>query len=155
MSGIAVQSRLRTGQVCLTRQGISLSPFCPFCEIGQELGPVPQLPASPQVSDHLILFRCWRKRAGVWSLRIPDFYREAEPFLLVFRTLGLSLPPSRGRVPWDPPGFPAYSRLQTARSPVRGAAPLACRGASYLRTVIVTAAVYRRLDSERRRGRSR
>ena len=57
----------------------------------------------------------------------------------------------------DPPGFPAYSRLRTAPSPVRGAAPPACLGASYLRTVIVTAAVYRRLDLELRKqpeGRS-
>src|SRR6266496_3535830 len=65
------------------------------------------------------------------------------------------LPPYSGgmtpSVPRDAPGFPAYSRLRTAGSPVRGAAPPACLGASYLRTVIVTAAVYRRLDSELRR----
>src|ERR687892_2775445 len=30
-------------------------------------------------------------------------------------------------------GFPAYSRLRTIPSPVRGAAPLACQGDSYLR----------------------
>src|SRR5581483_3275014 len=41
------------------------------------------------------------------------------------------------RVVEDPPGFPAYSRLRTASSPMRGAAPPACLGASYLRTVIV------------------
>src|SRR5437870_2017615 len=29
--------------------------------------------------------------------------------------------------------FPAYSRLRTAASPLRGAAPPACQGASYLR----------------------
>src|SRR5437870_5584070 len=53
-------------------------------------------------------------------------------------------------VPRDTPGFPAYSRMLTAWSPVRGAAPVACQGASYLRTVIVTAAVYWRLGSELR-----
>src|SRR5919204_4330085 len=57
-------------------------------------------------------------------------------------------------VPRDAPGFPAYSRLRTAPSPVRGAAPSACLRASYLRTVIVTAAVYRRLGSELRSRRS-
>jgi hypothetical protein len=47
-------------------------------------------------------------------------------------------------------GFPAYSRLRTATSPSRGAAPFACQRASYLRTVIVTAAVYWRFSSKLR-----
>ena len=50
----------------------------------------------------------------------------------------------------DTPGFPAYSRLRTASSPMRGAAPPACLGDSYLRTLIVRAAVYRRFGSELR-----
>src|SRR5213080_4391639 len=45
------------------------------------------------------------------------------------------------RVPPDTPGFPAYSRMRTAPLPARGAA------FSYLRTVIVTAAVYRGFNS--------
>ena len=80
-----------------------------------------------------------------------------ESFLLVFRTCRVVTARHNrsvttgydiaGRVAQDAPGFPAYSRLRTARSPARGAAPPACLGASYLRTVIVTAAVYWRLDS--------
>src|ERR671930_1273540 len=58
--------------------------------------------------------------------------------------------PSTRRVVEDPSDLPAYSRLRTAPSPVRGAAPSACLRASYLRTVIVTAAVYWRLGSELR-----
>src|SRR5438105_13681966 len=48
---------------------------------------------------------------------------------------------ARRRVPPDTPGFPAYGRMHTAPLPMRGAA------ISYLRTVIVTAAVYRGFDS--------
>src|SRR5437899_11873875 len=44
-------------------------------------------------------------------------------------------------VPPDTPGFPAYSRMRTVPLPARGAAY------SYLRTVIVTAAVYRGFNS--------
>jgi hypothetical protein len=43
--------------------------------------------------------------------------------------LTLSLPDSLGRVVEDPSGFPAYSRLLTAPSLMRGAAPPACLGA--------------------------
>src|SRR5216110_154354 len=48
---------------------------------------------------------------------------------------------ARRRVPPDTPGFPAYGRMHTAPLPMRGAA------ISYLRTVIVTAAVYRGFNS--------
>src|SRR6266496_3227683 len=48
---------------------------------------------------------------------------------------------ARRRVPPDTPGFPAYGRMLTAPLPMRGAA------ISYLRTVIVTAAVYRGFNS--------
>ena len=75
-----------------------------------------------------------RKRAGVWSLRILDVYQNAEPFLLIFRTRRI-VTAHRERVPTRSSGFPAYSRLRTAPSPVRGAAPLACQEASYLRHV--------------------
>jgi hypothetical protein len=57
----------------------------------------------------------------------------AESFLLVFRTCRIVT--ANEAVAQDSPGFPAYSRLRTARSPVRGAAPPACLGASYLRHV--------------------
>jgi hypothetical protein len=80
-----------------------------------------------------------------------------EPFLLVFRTRRIVtlhvITVVRGNDTSGTArctGFPAYSRLRTTPSPVRGAAPSACLRASYLRTVIVTAAVYRRLGSELR-----
>jgi hypothetical protein len=54
------------------------------------------------VSDHLILFQGRRKRAGVWPLRIPNADHGVRPFLLVFRTIGLSLLAlKRERVPPD------------------------------------------------------
>jgi hypothetical protein len=52
-----------------------------------------------------------------------------------------------GRVPDGYSGFPAYSRMLTTLLPMRGAA-------FYLRTVIVTAAVYRGLVSELRRPKT-
>jgi hypothetical protein len=85
-----------------------------------------------------------------------------EPFLLVFRTSHIVTAVHHSTLLRAPDttssggssGFPAYSRLRTAPSPMRGAAPSACLRASYLRTVIVTAAVYRRLDSKLRSRRS-
>src|SRR5271165_1261587 len=65
-----------------------------------------------------------------------------QPFLLVFCTHGIVTVPAT----WDGTRslgysvFPAYSQMRTARLPVRGAT-------IYLRTVIVTAAVYRGLAS--------
>ncbi len=63
-----------------------------------------------------------------------------QPFLLVFCTHRIiTVPPTWGgtrSVGYT--GFPAYGRMRTARLPVRGAT-------FYLRTVIVTAAVYRGL----------
>ena len=122
------------------------------------------------------------KRAGVWSLRIlktsdglmeqlkqpsPSTNPTTHPAVVSLscwssapRTLSLPRISRRytelttRRVVEDPPGFPAYSRLRTTPSPVRGAAPSACLRASYLRTVIVTAAVYWRLGSELRSRRS-
>jgi hypothetical protein len=72
-----------------------------------------------------------------------------QPFLLVFRTVWIVTAHNRslGRVPDRYSGFPAYSRMLTALLPAR-------RATIYLRTVIVTAAVYRGLVSVLR-GRSR
>jgi hypothetical protein len=92
----------------------------------------------------------WRKRAGVWSLRILEPLLGSSLSCWSSAPLTLSLPERLGRVVEDSPGFPAYGRLRTTSSPMWGAAPLACQGASYLRTVIVTAAVYRRFGSELR-----
>ena len=65
-----------------------------------------------------------------------------QPFLLVFRTVRIVTAhhQSVGRVPDGYSGFPAYSRMQSTLLPVRWAT-------IYLRTVIVTAAVYRGLVS--------
>jgi hypothetical protein len=72
-----------------------------------------------------------------------------QPFLLVFRTPRIVTAHDRslGRVPDRYSGFPAYSRMLTVPLPAR-------RATIYLRTVIVTAAVYRGLVSVLR-GRSR
>jgi hypothetical protein len=51
-----------------------------------------------------------------------------EPFLLVLRTSHIVTALKRERVVEDPSALPANSRLRTAPSPVRGAAPLACLG---------------------------
>ena len=63
-----------------------------------------------------------------------------QPFLLVFRTARIVTAHHRsvGRVPDGYSGFPAYSRMQSTLLPVWWAT-------IYLRTVIVTAAVYRGL----------
>jgi hypothetical protein len=65
-----------------------------------------------------------------------------EPFLLVFRTRRIvTVHVTTVSVGSDTAGtarytgFPAYSRLRTARSPVRGAASPACLGTSYLRHI--------------------
>jgi hypothetical protein len=58
------------------------------------------------------------------------------PFLLVFRTSHIVTVVHRSNVTFADDttssggftGFPAYSRLRTAPSPVRGAAPLSCQG---------------------------
>jgi hypothetical protein len=65
-----------------------------------------------------------------------------QPFLLVFRTVRIVTAhhQSVGRVPDGYSGFPAYSRMQSTLLPVWWAT-------IYLRTVIVTAAVYRGLAS--------
>src|ERR1051325_4003883 len=64
-------------------------------------------------------------------------------------------PVGRHEVVRDTPGFPAYSQMRTAPLPARGATfclrTLHCPlQTSHLRTVIVTAAVYRGLDSRLR-----
>src|SRR5690242_10290091 len=63
-----------------------------------------------------------------------------QPFLLVFRTVRIVTAHHRSvrRVPDGYSGFPAYSRMQSTLLPVWWAT-------IYLRTVIVTAAVYRGL----------
>jgi len=156
MSGIDAQGRPRAGQVWLTRQGISLELLPPSDLHRPDDGLVvsASLPTSPQGSDHLILFRVGGRGPayGLWGFPASI---EKSSLSCWFSAPSDCHCPWFGRVPWDTPGFPAYSRLRTASSPMRGAAPPACQEASYLRTVIVTAAVYRRLDSELRRGRSR
>jgi hypothetical protein len=124
-----------------TRQGISLEAVTnrPF---GTVDGPVISagLPASPQGPDHLFISRA-AEMAGVWSLRIP-----LARFPAGFPAWPLSchppteLSPSRYATSTDRmrPGFPANSQLHSPTSPLGGAAPLACQGASCnLRTVIV------------------
>src|SRR6266571_338809 len=68
-----------------------------------------------------------------------DSGRVDQPFLLIACTGWIVT--RELRVPPDSPGFPAYGRMLTAPLPMRGAA------ISYLRTVIVTAAVYRGFNS--------
>jgi hypothetical protein len=78
--------------------------------------------------------------SGVWSLRILE--PKLESFLLIVRTRRIFtavLPASSAGFS----EFPAYGQMRTASLPMRGAA-------FYLRTVIVTAAVYRGLDSKLR-----
>jgi hypothetical protein len=72
---------------------------------------------------------------GAWSLRILTTNCD-QSFLLIFCT-GSDCHPERFVVPPDTPGIPAYGRMFTVPLPAREAA------CSYLRTVIVTAAVYR------------
>ena len=84
------------------------------------------LPTSPQGSDHLIISsRDHNETVGVWPLRILGI--TPEPFLLIFRTSHIvTAITAQSRNEWrvveDTPGFPAYSRLRTAPSPMRGAA---------------------------------
>src|SRR5919108_1018812 len=146
MSGIDVRSRLRTGQVMSYPTKNFALAVLSFLHHGQELAHVASSP----------------RRRGCRTISSSSWSEEEG------RRMASEDSRTRGRirafpagcphltrchciaVVEDPPGFPAYSRLRTARSPVRGAAPRACLGDSYLRTVIVTAAVYRRLGSELR-----
>jgi hypothetical protein len=74
-----------------------------------------------------------------------------QPFLLIARTVQIFTARTHEnkvrRVPDGYSGFPAYSRMLTTLLPMR-------RAAFYLRTVIVTAAVYRGLVSELRRPKT-
>src|SRR6266851_7256377 len=76
---------------------------------------------------------------GAWSLRILTANCD-QSFLLIFCT-GRIVTANDFVVPPDSPGLPAYGRMFTAPLPAREAA------CSYLRTVIVTAAVYRGFSS--------
>jgi len=90
--------------------------------------------------------------AGVWPLRIPadefadtalaeDVSLDNRPFLLIVRTARIF---TADGTPTSTDGyseFPAYSQLRFGASPHRWAAS-AAHGGIYLRTVIVTAAVY-------------
>jgi hypothetical protein len=145
MSGIDPRSHLRGGQL-FTRQGISLSPVMSSCDFGHE--PVahsgsPRRHGCRTISSSSRSGEEGRRMASEDSERrsrrsaFPagfPHHRVVTARIMRASTSGYS-------------DLPAHSRLRTARSPVRGAAPLACQGDSYLRTVIVTAAVYRRLDS--------
>ena len=77
---------------------------------------------------------------SVYKTNNPAFLPQ--PFLLVFRTDQIVTVHhlSGGRVPDGYSGFPAYSRMQSMLLPAWWAT-------IYLRTVIVTAAVYRGLAS--------
>src|SRR6266550_7946065 len=80
------------------------------------------------------------RMSGVWSLRI------LEPKLRVFPADCPHPTHFHCRLSASSAGFsefPAYGQMRTASLPMRGAA-------IYLRTVIVTAAVYRGLDSKLR-----
>jgi hypothetical protein len=144
MSGIDAPDRSDAGQL-FTRQGISLSLLQPLHLRLRIAHAIPRVAASVGPSHPLDWSaREGRRMASEDSRRIGSVWS----FLLVFRTSHVVT--CLTQVVEDPPGLPAYSRLRTAPSPVRGAAPSACLRASYLRTVIVTAAVYRRLGSELR-----
>src|SRR5215216_4545351 len=101
--------------------------------MGQLKQPSPS--TKPTIHPIVVSLSCWS--SAPCTLSLPFITRRY-------------IEPLTRRVVKDAPGFPAYSRLRTASSPMRGAAPLSCLGASYLRTVIVTAAVYWRLGSELR-----
>jgi hypothetical protein len=105
--------------------------------------------ASPQRSDHLF-FSIEREGRRMVS-EDPHDWRRGFPAGCPHSHIVTAVI-DRRRVVKRCSGFPAYSRLRIASSPMRGAAPFACQRASYLRTVIVTAAVYRRLDSELRKS---
>ena len=77
---------------------------------------------------------------SVYKTNNPAFLPQ--PFLLVFRTVRIVTAHHRSvrQVPDGYSGFPAYSRMQSTLLPVWWAT-------IYLRTVIVTAAVYRGLAS--------
>ena len=94
---------------------------------------------SPCRGDHLII-RPSGRMSGVWSLRILE--PKLESFLLIVRTRRIfTAVMSASSAGFSE--FPAYGQMRTASLPTRGAA-------IYLRTVIVTAAVYRGLDSKLR-----
>jgi hypothetical protein len=114
----------------LTRQGISLRQLLRSSESshfsrsnGLSLHKL-SLSTSPQSSDHLF-FSSFEK-AGVWSLRILEI--EASSFLLIFRTRRVVTVCNSQTSSAGYTGFPAYSRLRTTSSPMRGAAPLPARG---------------------------
>src|SRR2546421_8140860 len=83
--------------------------------MGQLKQPSPS--TKPTTHPMVLSLSCWFSALGGLS---PSTSRPYQPIV--------TLP-----VPRDTPGFPAYSRLRTAPSPMRGAAPPACQGASYLR----------------------
>jgi hypothetical protein len=80
------------------------------------------------------------RMSGVWSLRILE--QKLESFLLIVRTRRIFTAACTASSAGFSE-FPAYGQMRTAPLPMRGAA-------IYLRTVIVTAAVYRGLDSKLR-----
>jgi hypothetical protein len=94
---------------------------------------------SPCRGDHLII-RPSGRMSGVWSLRILE--PKLESFLLIVRTRRIFTAADTASSAGFSE-FPAYGQMRTASLPMRGAA-------IYLRTVIVTAAVYRGLDSQLR-----
>src|SRR5947209_10145716 len=109
---------------------------------------------------HLVAMVDGTAEAALAIHETHDPFIGHEPFLLVFRTARIVTEGHHNilragcdsqRVVNGYSGFPAYSRLRTTPLPMWGAAPPRLRGDfSYLRTVIVTAAVYRGLGSELR-----
>ena len=95
---------------------------------------------SPCRGDHLIIRPKRGRTSGVWSLRILE--PKPESFLLIVRTRRIFTAADTASSAGFSE-FPAYGQMRTASLPMRGAA-------IYLRTVIVTAAVYRGLDSKLR-----
>ena len=116
------------GKFCLTRQGISLE--CSACRHAARTISSPRFEV-----------------AGVWPLRIPLELQAAFPADCAHRTHFHRLD-SRLVAP-DTPEFPAYSQLHS-RNLFREGQTRACSRVVYLRTVIVTAAVYRGFSSQLR-----
>jgi hypothetical protein len=162
MSGIDASDRSDAGQL-FTRQGISLiGCYNPPESSGGRVGRFRQPPyvAARIGPSHPLPGR--RKRAGVWSLRIPGTVSDRPGLSCWFsapRTLSLLVTgPSweRGRderVVEDPRVFQHIAGCAPHRHRCGGQLPLACVGDPYLRTLIVRAAVYWRLGSELRSRR--
>src|SRR6266496_608369 len=122
----------------LTRQGISLQVLFGHVRTEQHFLWMP-FPACRHAEG--TISSSATRMSGVWSLRIPANLR-AFPADCPHPTHFHCRPKPTSSAGYSE--FPAYSRMHTASLPMRGAANY------YLRTVIVTAAVYRGLGSRLR-----